>query len=200
VEVNMGFEEMYELHLEDRRVSQSWNQKNAGRKLRLWFLFPPLPLFEMEWKRGHYWPIVVPAHDDECGAIGGMFGRGNWSTRRKPAPVPHCPPQIPHDLTWAAMLGSQWLTAWAMVWPESLLSLCCILVSYLVYSSVLKMEAEPLLDANFMMLSCLAFSILRMEVLCSSEMSIDFQRIVLLYIPEDWILLHFARKFSCSSN
>jgi hypothetical protein len=32
------------------------------------------------------------------GAIGGMkIGRGNWSTRRKPAPAPLCPPQNP---TW----------------------------------------------------------------------------------------------------
>jgi hypothetical protein len=34
------------------------------------------------------------------GAIGGMkIGRGNRSTRRKPAPAPPCPPQIPHDQT-----------------------------------------------------------------------------------------------------
>jgi hypothetical protein len=69
---------------------------------------------------GHYWPIV-PASDDKgnCGAIGGMnIGRGNRSTPRKPAPVPLCPLQIPHDLTWArtraAAVGSQRLTAWAM--------------------------------------------------------------------------------------
>jgi hypothetical protein len=38
--------------------------------------------------------------DDECGTVGGMkIGRGNQSTGRKPAPVPLCPPQIPHDLT-----------------------------------------------------------------------------------------------------
>jgi hypothetical protein len=38
--------------------------------------------------------------DDECGAVGGMrIGRGNRSTRTKPAPVPLCPPPIPHDLT-----------------------------------------------------------------------------------------------------
>jgi hypothetical protein len=38
--------------------------------------------------------------DDDCGATGGMnIGRGNRSTRRKPAPVPLRPPQIPHDLT-----------------------------------------------------------------------------------------------------
>jgi hypothetical protein len=40
--------------------------------------------------------------DDECGAVDGMkLGRGNRSTRRKPAPVLFGPPQIPHDLTWA---------------------------------------------------------------------------------------------------
>jgi hypothetical protein len=36
-------------------------------------------------------------------------------------PVPLCPPQIPHDLTWdrtrAASVGSQRLTAWAMARP-----------------------------------------------------------------------------------
>jgi hypothetical protein len=38
--------------------------------------------------------------DDDCGAVGGMkIGRGNQSTRGKPAPVPLSPPQIPHDLT-----------------------------------------------------------------------------------------------------
>jgi hypothetical protein len=57
--------------------------------------------------------------DDACGAVDGMrIGRGNRSTRRKPAPVPLCPPQILHDLTWAqiraAAVGSRRLTAWAM--------------------------------------------------------------------------------------
>jgi hypothetical protein len=28
------------------------------------------------------------------------IGRGNRIARREPAPVPHCPPQIPHELTW----------------------------------------------------------------------------------------------------
>jgi hypothetical protein len=33
---------------------------------------------------------------NESGAVGGMRScRGNGSTRRKPAPVPLCPPQIP---------------------------------------------------------------------------------------------------------
>jgi hypothetical protein len=40
--------------------------------------------------------------DDECGAFCGMrIGKGNRSTRRKPTPLPLCPPQIPHDLTLA---------------------------------------------------------------------------------------------------
>jgi hypothetical protein len=51
--------------------------------------------------------------DDACGAVGGMrIGRGKRSTRRKPAPVPLCLPQIPHDLTRAAAVGSRRLTAW----------------------------------------------------------------------------------------
>jgi hypothetical protein len=43
------------------------------------------------------------------------IGRGNRRTRRKPAPAPLCPPQIPHDLTWdrtrAAAVGNLRLTA-----------------------------------------------------------------------------------------
>jgi hypothetical protein len=36
--------------------------------------------------------------DGDCGETGGMkIGRGNRSTRRKPATAPLCPPQIPHD-------------------------------------------------------------------------------------------------------
>jgi hypothetical protein len=55
--------------------------------------------------------------DDDCGAIGGMrIGRENRSTRRKPAPVPLCPSQIPHDLTRArtraAAVGIRRLTTY----------------------------------------------------------------------------------------
>jgi hypothetical protein len=41
-------------------------------------------------------PIVQASgdYDDEIGGM--MAGRGNGSTRRKPAPVPLCPSQIPH--------------------------------------------------------------------------------------------------------
>jgi hypothetical protein len=54
--------------------------------------------------------------DDDYGAVGEMrIGRENRSTRRKPAPVSLCPPQIPHDLTWdrtrVAAVESQRLTA-----------------------------------------------------------------------------------------
>jgi hypothetical protein len=53
--------------------------------------------------------------DDECGAVGGMIGRGNRSTQRKHATVPRCPPQIPLDLilarTGASAVGSPRLTA-----------------------------------------------------------------------------------------
>jgi hypothetical protein len=58
---------------------------------------------------------IVPApgdYDDE--EIGGMGGRGNRSTLRKPAPMPLSPPQTSHASwmrTRAAEVGSQLLTA-----------------------------------------------------------------------------------------
>jgi hypothetical protein len=39
--------------------------------------------------------MSAPGNYDN-GEIGGMIGRGNRSTRRKPALVPLCPPQTPH--------------------------------------------------------------------------------------------------------
>jgi hypothetical protein len=58
---------------------------------------------------------IVPAPGDYDDAeIGGMMiGRGNRSTRRKPAPVPLRPPQTSHAArtrTRAAAVGSQRLT------------------------------------------------------------------------------------------
>jgi hypothetical protein len=38
-------------------------------------------------------PIVPAPGDYDHGEIGGMIGRGNRSTRRKPAPMPFCQPQ-----------------------------------------------------------------------------------------------------------
>jgi hypothetical protein len=70
------------------------------------------------------WPLLILLYqprmvDDECGAVGGMrIGRRNRSTRRKPAPMPFCPPQTPHVLTSArtrvSTVGSRRLIAWAM--------------------------------------------------------------------------------------
>jgi hypothetical protein len=46
------------------------------------------------------WPTVPAPGEYEDGEFGGMLiGRGNQSVRRTFAPVPLCPPQIPHDLT-----------------------------------------------------------------------------------------------------
>jgi hypothetical protein len=61
-----------------------------------------------------YQPQMIDNGD--CGAIGGIkIDRGNRSTRRKPAPVPLCPPQIPNDLhrarTRAAVVRNQKPTA-----------------------------------------------------------------------------------------
>jgi hypothetical protein len=47
-----------------------------------------------------YWPIVPAPGNCEDGEFGGIkIGRGNRSTRRKPAPAPLCPPQILLDQT-----------------------------------------------------------------------------------------------------
>jgi hypothetical protein len=59
-------------------------------------------------------PILPAPGDYDDGEIGGMIGRGNRSTRRKPAPVPLCAPQTPHAArtrTRAAAVGSERLTA-----------------------------------------------------------------------------------------
>jgi hypothetical protein len=60
------------------------------------------------------WPIVSDPGDYDNGETGGMIGKGNRSTRRKPAPVPLCPPQTPHAArtrTRVAAVGNQRLTA-----------------------------------------------------------------------------------------
>jgi hypothetical protein len=59
-------------------------------------------------------PTVPVPGDYDDGEIGEMIGRGNRSTRRKPAPVPLCPPQTPHavrERTRAAAIESQKVTA-----------------------------------------------------------------------------------------
>jgi hypothetical protein len=37
--------------------------------------------------------------DGALGAVGAIICKGNRSTLKNPPPVPHCPPQIPHNLT-----------------------------------------------------------------------------------------------------
>jgi hypothetical protein len=64
----------------------------------------------------HFWPVVPAPGDCDDGEFGGMkIGRGNRSTRRKFAPAPLCPQQIPlvqiRTRTRAAEVGSQRLTA-----------------------------------------------------------------------------------------
>jgi hypothetical protein len=78
------------------------------------FLFFPL----MDWDlsplgtAATIWPIV-PALDDRWWWLNS--NQWNADCRRKPGPVPLCPPQIPHNLTQArtrvAAVGSQRLTA-----------------------------------------------------------------------------------------
>jgi hypothetical protein len=65
--------------------------------------------------------LYQPGMMDEYGAAGAKrTGRGNSSTLRKSAQVPHCLQHIPHDLTWdrthAAEVESWWLSIWAMAW------------------------------------------------------------------------------------
>jgi hypothetical protein len=63
-----------------------------------------------------YQPQMID--DGDCGEIGGMkIGRGNRSTRRKPAPAPLCPHDQTRVRTRAAAVGSQRLTAWALARP-----------------------------------------------------------------------------------
>jgi hypothetical protein len=57
---------------------------------------------------------IVSAPGDYDGEICGMNGKGNRSTRRKPAPVLLCLPQTPHAAqtrTWVGTVGRQRLTA-----------------------------------------------------------------------------------------
>jgi hypothetical protein len=57
-------------------------------------------------------PIVPAAVDYDDGKIGGIeVGRGNRSTRRKPAPVALCPPQTTHVLPGREPGSPRWETS-----------------------------------------------------------------------------------------
>jgi hypothetical protein len=82
-----------------------------------------------------YQPQMID--DGDCGAIGGMkIGRESRSTWRKPAQEPLRLPQIPHEQTRAAAVGSQRLTAWATARP--LLTL--ILANIRSWSAVISLK------------------------------------------------------------
>jgi hypothetical protein len=97
------------------------NLLTLSSRSKSFFMLVCLLLVGWDWVYLVLWPLLAYCtsprwHDGDCGAIGGMkFGRGNRSTRRKPAPVPLCPPQIPYDQNRprirAAAVGSQRLTA-----------------------------------------------------------------------------------------
>jgi hypothetical protein len=62
------------------------------------------------------WPIVPAPGEYDDGEFSAMkIGRRNRNSRRKPAPAPRCPPEIPRaqtrDQTRGAAMGSQRLTA-----------------------------------------------------------------------------------------
>jgi hypothetical protein len=114
-QISHGNENIFYGHPTER--AGSWHRYQQYR--RLWKQPRLSPLGTSATVGLLYQPRMI---DDHYGAVGGMrIGRGRRSTRRKPAPVPLFPPQIPHDLTWdrirAAAMGNRRLTAWAMARP-----------------------------------------------------------------------------------
>jgi hypothetical protein len=103
---------------------------------------------------GLLYPPRMMMNDDECRAVGGIIGRGNRSTRRKPTPVTLCPSWSPHDLnrdrTQAAAMGFMRLSTWGTTRPP-------LIVAQLVKKSpalygartfiiVVRKEIYPVLD------------------------------------------------------
>jgi hypothetical protein len=94
-----------------------------------------------------YQPQMID--DCDCGEIGGMkVVRRNRTTRRKPAPLPLCSSQIPHDLsqarTWAATVGSRCVTAWPMAWlfPVYLQKCCYPVPSWQIVRTGLEIGSD----------------------------------------------------------
>jgi hypothetical protein len=124
---------------------------------------------------------------DECGVVGGMrIGRGNRSTQRKSVPVPFCPPQIPHDLTWdrtwIAVAGSQQLTAWTMARP-----LTAVTMKSTVFWDVTPCSLVEIFGGMY----SLYFKGQRIT-LHSSETSVNFYQITRCHIPEDSTLQYLS--------
>jgi hypothetical protein len=96
------------------------NTTNLVTKLTLIYVIFFFNLHSGGWNQGPLdtaateWPIVSAPGDSDNGEIGGIIGRGKRSTRRKPAPVPLCPPQTAHAArtrSRVAAVGSQRLTS-----------------------------------------------------------------------------------------
>jgi hypothetical protein len=132
-----------------------------------------------------YQPRIID--DDDYGAVGGMkIGRGNRSTRRKPAPVPLCPPQIPHDLgSNPGRRGGKPATNRLSYGTASLFHL--LSVSYINPDFRLA-DYSPCHLLSRWFHDQLIFSTLKMEAIFSSEMSVDTQRTTRRHIPEDGTL------------
>jgi hypothetical protein len=102
------------------------------------------------------------------------------------------------------VLVSYWFAQWSCESP--VVSFCpivsqwelrCILPfpSYFIYNpKFLASQLRGLLPA-FMLVSCSAYLAQKMEVICSSETSVDFQRTTRRYIPED-ILFALPHSFN----
>jgi hypothetical protein len=96
-------------------------------------------------------PIVSAPGEYDDGEIGGMIGRGNRCTRRKPATLPLCPPQTPHAArtrTRAATVRSQRLTARATARPAQPSSTNCIFLQNSVFTIFHLPVMLPSLKAN----------------------------------------------------
>jgi hypothetical protein len=100
----------------------NWTPLFVTYETNLFFVFFPFVFSWDENESTRYWrhclAYCTSPRWQMMMMIIGQSVEWNRSTRRKPAPVSLCPPQIPHDLTWgrtwAAAVGSRGLTAWAM--------------------------------------------------------------------------------------
>jgi hypothetical protein len=112
-------------------TSRGWSPASSTRHGGHWLAYCTCPGW-LWWRIKHNRSLKVavrgpvlwltPHTHTHDGELGGMkIGRGNRSTRRKPAPAPLCLPQIPlqqtRDRSRAAAVRSQRLTAWAMARP-----------------------------------------------------------------------------------
>jgi hypothetical protein len=138
--------------------------------------------------------------DGDCGEIGGLkIGRGNRSTRRKPAPGPLCPPQIRHDQTLArtraAAVGSQRLTALPMTRPHTALK-CNTLCSLTSLSLSLSTYGSLVLPFRVRFLCCsesaCICSLMASYFQICLEPSALFYRLKMFWKLLNWAVIHTA--------